>query len=594
MANGSDQDRTRLVKRFSFTGRFFPLLADLKGLTKKHFGEDLLAGTITAILLVPQALAYALLAGLPPEVGLYASVIPPIVYAFTGTSRTLAVGPVAVAAVMVAAALAPYAGNDPDKYLTGALILAALSGLIMLLMGILRLGWLTNFISHPVLSGFTTGAAIFIIGTQLAGLTGVPVPSGAHFIELPGILGQGIDSLNAVTLLFGVVATILLVLARQPLITFLTARGMKRDNAVVLGRTAPLVIVIAAIFISSTLSTNTSFGVATVGTVPRGLPFPSLSFLGASGWLELLPSALMIAVIGYVESISVARVLAFRRREKIDPNQEFRALGVTNIAASCAGAMPVAGGFSRSMVNFDAGARSQLAAIITASLVGFAAFSFTGLLEDLPKSVLSAIIIVAVWQLIDFEALRNTWRYDRSDGLAQATTLFGVLVFGIEMALMLGVSLALLLFLYRTSRPHIAVVGRVPGTQHYRNIHRHQVQTWPTLLLIRIDENIYFANIPQVEAELHNQILEREELTDLVLICSGVAYIDTSGLEMLENMAEELAGSGIQLHLAEVKGPVMDRLQDSALCQRLGPEHIYLSTEDAVVRLTGGRENNRG
>ncbi len=592
MANTPDQGPLHPTRPSVSMGRYLPLLADLKGLNKKHFSEDLLAGTITAILLVPQALAYALLAGLPPEVGLYASVIPPIIYAFTGTSRTLAVGPVAVAAVMVAAALAPYAGDDPDKYLTGALILAALSGLIMLFMGILRLGWLTNFISHPVLSGFTTGAAIFIIGTQLAGLTGIPVPSGSHFIELPGILVGDIDSLNTATLSFGVAATLLLILARQPLVSFLVARGMKRERAVVLGRTAPLVIVIAAILISSALSAKSTLGVATVGSVPRGLPLPSLSFLAGPGWLELLPSALMIAVIGYVESISVARVLAFRRREKIDPDQEFRALGLTNIVASCAGAMPVAGGFSRSMVNFDAGARTQLAAIITASLVGIAAFSFTGLLENLPKSVLSAIIIVAVWQLIDFESLRNTWRYDRSDGSAQAATLFGVLAFGIELALMLGVSLALLLFLYRTSRPHIAVVGRVPGTQHYRNIHRHQVETWPTVLLIRIDENIYFANIPQVEAELHNQILERDQLTDLVLICSGVAYIDTSGLEMLENMAEELAGSGIRLHLAEVKGPVMDRLQGSALCRHLGTEHIYLSTEDAVVRLVDDADNN--
>lgn len=591
MANIPDQESVNPASLASPINRYFPLLADLKGLDKKHFGQDLLAGTITAILLVPQALAYALLAGLPPEVGLYASVIPPIVYALTGTSRTLAVGPVAVAAVMVAAALAPYAGDDPAKYLTGALILSALSGLIMLIMGMLRLGWLTNFISHPVLSGFITGAAIFIIGTQLAALTGIAVPRGGNFADLLQTLVSEFASLNFATLGFGVGAMVLLVLAREPLVNFLVSRGMKQESAVVLGRTAPLVIVILAIAVSTALAANTTFGIATVGTVPRGLPAPGIAFLQAPGWIELLPSALMIAVIGYVESISVAKALAFRRREKIDPDQEFRALGVANIAASCAGAMPVAGGFSRSMVNFDAGARTQLAAVVTAILVGLAAFFFTGLLANLPKSVLSAIIIVAVWQLIDFQSLRTTWRYDRGDGIAQAATLFGVLAFGIEHALMLGASLALLLFLYRTSRPHIAVVGRVPGTQHYRNVHRHKVQTWPTLLLVRIDENIYFANIPQVETELHNQILEHDKLTDLVLICSGVAYIDTSGLEMLENMAEELAGSGIQLHLAEVKGPVMDRLQGTGLCQRLGPEHIYLSTEDAVIRLAEYTEN---
>lgn len=586
MANIPDQESPIPVRSHTAISRYLPLLEDLKGLDRKRFSQDLLAGTITAILLVPQALAYALLAGLPPEVGLYASVIPPIVYAFTGTSRTLAVGPVAVAAVMVTAALAPYAGDDPAKYLTGALILSALSGLIMLIMGLLRLGWLTNFISHPVLSGFTTGAAIFIIGTQLAALTGIHVPRGIHFFELLGILGSNLSLLNTATLFFGVSAILLLSLARQPLVSLLTGRGMKQESAVVFGRTAPLVIVISAILVSSALAAKSTFGVATVGTVPRGLPLPSLSFLGEPGWLELLPSALMIAVIGYVESISVAKVLAFRRREKIDPDQEFRALGVTNIAASCAGAMPVAGGFSRSMVNFDAGARTQLAAIVTAILVGLAAFSFTGLLENLPKSVLSAIIIVAVWQLIDFDSLGNTWRYDRGDGIAQAATLVGVLAFGIELALMLGASLALVLFLYRTSRPHIAVVGRVPGTEHYRNIHRHRVETWSNLLLVRVDENIYFANIPQVETELHNLLLERNGLTDLVLIFSGVAYLDSSGLEMLETIEEELAASGIRLHLAEVKGPVMDRLESTALCKRLGAERVFLSTDDAVRKLT--------
>ncbi|RLA53786.1 MAG: sodium-independent anion transporter, partial [Gammaproteobacteria bacterium] len=546
----------------------------------------LLAGTITAILLVPQALAYALLAGLPPEVGLYASVLPPIIYALTGTSRTLAVGPVAVAAVMVAAALTPYAGADSAKYMTGAMILAALSGAIMLVMGLLRLGWLTNFISHPVLSGFTTGAAIFIVGTQLASLTGISVPRGSSFAELLQTLVMDLTALNLVTTTFGVVAVVLLALARQPLVEFLTNRGMKRETAGILGRTAPLLVVVVAIVISTVVGANKALDVAVVGIVPMGLPGLSFSFVKAPGWLQLLPSAAMIAVIGYVESISVAKVLAFRRREKIDPDQEFRALGITNIVASCAGAMPVAGGFSRSMVNFDAGARTQLAAIVTAILVGLAAFLFTGLLENLPKAVLSAIIVVAVWQLIDFQSLKHTWLYDRGDGIAQGATLFGVLAFGIEHALMLGVSLALLLFLYRTSRPHIAVVGRIADTEHFRNIHRHTVQTWPHLLLVRVDENIYFANIPQVETELHNLIVERNGLTDVVLIFSGVAYLDTSGLELLENIEEELRSSGIQLHLAEVKGPVMDRLEGTELCSKLGADRIYLSTEKAVKKLT--------
>jgi SulP family sulfate permease len=575
----------------SLVKRYLPLLDDIGNIDRQGFAEDMLAGAITAILLVPQALAYALLAGLPPQIGLYASVIPPIVYALTGSSRTLAVGPVAVAAVMVAAALGPYAGGDPEKYLTGALILSALTGVILFVMGLLRLGWLTNFISHPVLSGFTTGAAIFIIGTQLAALTGIAIPPGASFTGLLRTIVENMTNINAVTALFGVTAIVLLSVARQPLINLLSRWGVATNTAAILGRMAPLVIVVIAIVIASAMEAEQALNVAVVGSVPRGLPGLNIGFLSEPGWLDLLPSATMIAVIAYVESISVAKVLAFRRREKIDPDQEFRALGLTNIIASCAGAMPVAGGFSRSMVNFDAGARTQLAAIITAVLVGLVAFLFTGLLENLPKSVLSAIIVVAVWQLIDIQSLKHTWRYDRGDGVAQGATLFGVLAFGIEHALMLGVSIALILFLYRTSRPHIAVVGRISGTEHYRNIHRHAVQTWPSLLLIRVDENIYFANIPQIETELHNRILERTELTEVILIFSGVAYLDSNGLEMLENIEEELSNSNIQLNFAEVKGPVMDRLFDTELFRRLGAERFFLSTDQAVEELLANQQS---
>ncbi len=563
---------------------FFPLCDDLRRASKAEFGQDLLAGTITAILLIPQALAYSLLAGLPPEVGLYASVLPPIIYAFTGTSRALAVGPVAVAAVMVAAALVPYAEGDPDKYLAGALILSALTGFIMLGMGFFRLGWLTNFISHPVLTGFTTGAAIFIVGTQMASLTGISVPKGVSFAVLVQTLTENIHAYNWVTTIFGTIAVVLLILARQPLVVLLAKLGMSQPRAVIVGRTAPLFVVIGAIIIAGLMDAHGRFGIAVVGLVPQGLPMPNLGFLTAQGWIELLPAAGMIAVIAYAESISVAKVLAFRRRQKIDPDQEFKALGLANVAAACAGTMPVAGGFSRSMVNFDAGARTQMAAVVTAALVGLAAFLFTGLLENLPKAVLSAIIVVAVWQLIDIKGLKHTWSYDKGDGIAQGVTLVGVLALGIEHGLMLGVGLALVLFLYRTSRPHIAVVGRVADTEHYRNIHRHKVETWPQLLLVRIDENIYFANTPRVETELHNLVLD-STITDVVLIFSGVAYVDTSGLEMLETIEQELSSSGLRLHLAEVKGPVLDRLYGTKFYERLGEERVYLSTEKAVEKL---------
>lgn len=566
-----------------------PLCADLRTLDRHGLIQDLLAGTITAILLIPQALAYALLAGLPPEVGLYASIVPPLIYALLGTGRTLAVGPVAVAAVMVAAALTPYAGGDADKYLTGAMILSALTGLILLALGLLRLGWLTAFISHPVLSGFTTGAAIFIIGTQLAALSGIAVARDADFFGVLETVTRQIGHINPITTGFGLAAMALLLFARQPLVRLLTARGVKPRTAAILGRTAPLAVVAAAILAAVFLDVHGRWDVAVVGAVPVGLPELRLDFLTQSGWLALLPSAALIALIAYVESISVAKALAFRRRERIDPDQELRALGVTNIAAACAGAMPVAGGFARSMVNFDAGARTQIAAIVTACWVALAALLFTGLLTDLPKAVLAAIIVVAVWQLVDFAGLRHTWRYDRGDGAAQGATLIGVLAFGIELGLLVGVGLALVLFLYRTSRPHIAVVGRIAGTEHFRNIHRHVVETCPRLLLVRVDENLYFANVPKVESELQNLVVDREGLRDLVLIFSGVAYIDASALEMLESFEAGLSAAGVRLHLAEVKGPVLDRLRNSELLTRLGTSRIHLSTQQAVAALAATR-----
>ena len=567
--------------------KYFPLLADLRRAAPKELAQDGIAGTITAILLIPQALAYALLAGLPPEVGLYASVLPVIVYALLGSSRVLAVGPVAVAAVMVSAALIPYAGDDPARYLTGALILSALSGAILLAMAALKLGWLTSFISHPVLSGFTTGAALFIVGTQLSGLSGIPVPRDAGSEGIVKALYAGRDQLDIETLAFGLGALLLLFAARTPLMNLLTRLGVKRETAGIVGRTAPLLLVIAATVLSAVFDAHGHWGVAVVGQIPHGLPGLSLHFLAEDGWLRLLAPAALIAVIGYVESISVAKALAFRRQEKVDPDRELLALGATNVVAAIAGAMPVAGGFARSMVNYDAGARTQLAAVITALWVAMAAFLFTGLLAPLPKAVLAAIIVVAVWQLVDFKSLAHSWRYDRGDGAAQAATIVGVLLEGVEGGLMIGAGLSLLLFLYRTSRPHIAVVGQLGETEHFRNVLRHEVRTWPELLLMRIDETLYFANAPRVESELQSYIVEARKPKDVVLVMSGVAYIDTSGLDVLEALETVLRQNGSHLHLAEVKGPVMDRLAGTDLLTALGSGRVHLSAHDAVLAIRG-------
>ncbi|MDZ4299267.1 MAG: sulfate permease [Moraxellaceae bacterium] len=560
---------------------FLPLW--LRQYQRRDLSDDALAGTITAILLVPQALAYALLAGLPPEVGLYASIIPPIIYALTGSSRTLAVGPVAVAAVMVAAALANFAQGDPALALAGALWLSFLSGVFLLLFAALRLGWLSHFVSHPVLNGFSTGAAITIIGTQLPTLLGISISSQHAFIGAINALLPELSKTQQLTLVSGATVILLLLISRHWLASWLKDLGMSASSAGLTTRVTPLLIVVLAILLSMRFDGGAHLAV--VGDIPAGLPMPSLAFLWVPGWQSLVSSALLIALIAYVESLSVAKLLAMRRRQRIDANQELMALGSTNIASSIVGGMPVAGGFARSMVNFEAGAKTQLASIITASWVALAALVFSSGLAPLPKTVLAAIVVVAVTQLIDLRSILTTWRYDKRDGLSQVATVIGVLLLGIEPGLMIGIGLALVLYLHRTSNPHIAVIGQLAGTEHFRNVLRYSVQTWPSLLIVRIDENLYFANTPQVESQLLSLVADHPKAKHLVLVLSGVAAIDASGLELLESLHVSLSEAGIQLHLAEVKGPVMDRLQSTHFMHTLNPSHIYLSTHQAVSHL---------
>lgn len=565
--------------------KIFPLFAHLQASDRGNWSDDLLAGTITAILLVPQGMAYAMLAGLPPEMGLYASIVPPFVYAFFGTSRALAVGPVAVAALMVANALNNYAGGDQAAWITGAMILAAETGFFLLILGMFRLGALVSFVSHPVLAGFTTGAAVLIITSQIKHLAGIDLPRGDGLETVLAFL-QHMDQTHCLTFVFSALSIALLLLGRQPLVRLLQRLGLSPRAAGMTARGAPLVIVIVATLAAAVLVPAGADGLAIVGAIPTGLPIPGLEFFRASGWIELLPSSILIALVGYVESVSVAKVLAARRRQKIDANKELTALGVTNVAAAVAGTMPVAGGFSRSIVNFDAGAQTQVAAIVTAVLVAVVALFFTAAFHYLPNAVLAAIIVVAVAQLIDLSEARSIWRYDRGDGAAWLVTAVAVLVLGIELGLIAGIAVSLATYLWRTSKPHMAVMGRVPGTHHFRNVNRHVVDTLPDTLIIRIDENLYFANTASVEEYILDHVVCCEDVKHVLLVMSAVSYVDSSALETLEHLNEDLAAAGVTLHLAEVKGPVMDRLRQTHLGQELAGQRIYLSTEHAFEALT--------
>ena len=547
--------------------RYLPILAWSRGYGFATLTSDLVAALIVTIMLVPQSLAYALLAGLPAQVGLYASILPLVAYALFGTSRTMAVGPVAVISLMTATAAGSVAVQGTPEYLAAALILALLSGLVLTGMGLLRLGFLANLLSHPVVAGFITASGILIAVSQLRHLFGIRA-DGEALPRMLASLWENLHGWNPTTLAIGAVATAFLFWVRRGLKPVLLRIGLAPRPADLVAKAGPVMAVIASTGLVALLGLD----VATVGAIPTGLPSIGLPLMNPDLWSALLVPALLISVIGFVESVSVAQTLAAKRRQRIDPDQELIGLGVANLAASVSGGYPVTGGFARSVVNFDAGAETPAAGAFTAAGITLAVLFLTPLLFHLPVAVLAATIIVAVLGLVDLRMLRELWHYSKSDFAAMASTVAVTLFAGVESGVVTGITVSLALYLWRASRPHAAVVGLVPGTEHFRNILRHAVETAPNLLTLRIDESLTFINARWLEEKVLELVAERPQLEHLVLMCSAVNAIDASALESLEAINHRLADAGVCLHLSEVKGPVMDRLKRSRLPRRAAPE----------------------
>lgn len=565
--------------------RAFPAFDWLANYQRDALAGDSIAGLVVAIMLVPQAMAYAMLAGLPPQVGLYASIVPLVIYGLLGSSRALAVGPVAIVSLMVAATLGELTEAGSADYAAYALVLALMSGAMLFALGLLRLGFIVNFLSHPVISGFTSAAALIIAFSQLKHLLGLPIPRSHLITDTITAVAQRVSDINIATLVLASAAIALLIASRAPLGKLLAALGTPPWLITPATKAGPLIVVALGTLAVSMGSLAIDFGVAVVGDIPRGLPSFTVPRLDGLPWADLARAAALISLVGFLESVSVAKSLAARRRQKIDANQELIALGTANVGAAFTGGYPVTGGFSRSMVNFTAGATSGLASLITAGLVALTVLALTPLFHDLPRAVLSAIIVVAVVSLIDVRGFVHAWRYSRADGLAQAVTFFAVLGLGVEAGILVGVGLSLALHLWRTSRPHIAVVGRVGESEHFRNILRHEVRTSPRVLAVRVDESLYFANASYLQDQLAGLVADRPETEHVVLICSAVNEIDASALDSLKILLADLAASGVTLHLAEVKGPVMDRLYGTSFLKDLTPGRIFLSTHDAMRAL---------
>ncbi len=551
----------------------------MRNYPREHWRHDLLAGLVVAVLVIPQSLAYALLAGLPPQAGLYVSIFPVIAYALLGSSSTQAVGPVAITAIMTFSVLSPLATPGSANYIALAAGLSLCSGVLILAAGLFRLGFLSQLLSRPVVSGFISGSAVLIVISQLKFLLGITA-GGANTWQVLRSLYENLPQTNPATALIGSIALVTLLLSRRWLVSAAARLGWSTTRADALLRMMPLIVLVLATLAVVYADLDQRQGVAVVGVVKEGLASWTLFLPSHESLRVLAVPALILAFIGTVQNITMAQALAIKRHEKVDANQELIGLGAANVVAAFYGGMPVGGGVSRSAINVAAGAQSPLASIVSALALLLIVLAGTHWFARLPLAVLAASIVVAAISMIDVQALRLAWSYDRADAVALLGTAAGVLLVGLELGIALGISLSLATLLLRASTPHIAVIGRIPGTGHYRNIERHGVETIAGVLLLRIDESLFFGNLNAVESRLDAELVKAPDTHDVVLIMSGVNRVDTTAMEVLNDINRDLRERNVRLHLAEVKGPVQDRLMRSPLWKNLSGT-VYLSVDGA-------------
>jgi SulP family sulfate permease len=557
------------------------------GYDRQKLIGDLIAGVIVAVMLVPQAMAYSMLAGLPPQIGLYASIIPLILYSLFGSSNALAVGPVAMVSILVATGLRPLAEPGSDQYLQLAITLTFLIALVHLAMAGLRLGFLVNLISHPVLVGFTSAAAIVIAFSQVKHLFGTKVADSQYPIWQIFRTLESLNQLKVPTVLISLMSIAILLSFAYQVSGFLQRCGLSRFAADALAKLGPLVAVLVTSLLIwlAKLSNFDGAGVAIVGTIPAGLPSLQIPGLELGTIQNLFPLALVVTLIGYLESISVAKALANRRNEKVSPNRELVGIGMANLGSAFSGGLPVTGGFSRSLVNHTAGVQTRIGPIVTAAVVALSVIFLTPLFFYVPNAVLAAIIVLAVVRLIDLKTPFQLWKSCRQDALALWITFAAVLLLGIENGILVGIASTFLMLLYRKSRPHIAVVGRVGNSEHFRNYLRYPVEQVEGLLIIRLDEGLSFINASFFESYVLDQINQYPGAHSVLLVASGVNDIDSTGIDSLIETRQALRSRRIELYLSDVKGPVLDRLTLAGIGEEFLAKNIFLSAHAAMLQL---------
>lgn len=545
-----------------------PSIDWLKNYNSKMLQGDLSAGLTVGVMLVPQGMAYSMLAGLPPIYGLYAATVPLILYAIFGTSRQLAVGPVAMVALLVLAGVGQIATPGSEEFIRLALLLSIMVGVFQLLLGLLRLGFLVNFLSHPVVSGFTSAAALIIGFSQLKSLTGVNIPSSNYVHEILFHFFNHISEVNLITLLLGI-GSILIILI------------LKRINKFIPG---PLLVVVLGVLLVSLFSWNEQ-GVAIVGEVPAGLPSFGISPFNWADVRALIPVMLTISLVGFMESIAVAKALHARHKNyKLVPNKELIALGVANIGGGLFQSFPVVGGFSRSAVNDQAGAKSGMASIISAVLIIITLLFFTSLFYFLPKSILAAIIMVAVFGLIDWKEAVHLWHVDKRDFTMLTATFVATLALGIEEGILFGVILSLIMVVFRAAYPHMAKLGEVDESGIYRNLDRFpQAKVPDGALIVRLDAQLFFANSNFFKEKIENWIADcGYPVHALIVDASAINQIDSTALHALHDLHIDLTKQNIKIYFSGVKGPVRDKFQRSGLFDFVGRDHFFADLKQAV------------
>lgn len=548
--------------------KIFPFLVWVKGYTNQQLKGDLSAGLTVGVMLIPQGMAYAMIAGLPPIYGLYSATLPLIIYALMGTSRQLAVGPVAMVSLLTASGISTLVEQGTDAFIQYAIVLALMVGIIQFLLGLFKLGFLVNFLSHPVISGFTSAAALIIGISQLQHLIGVKLPRSHHIHVILNEAFKALPDINGLTLLIGLTGIALIII-------------MKKYFKSVPGQLVAVVFGILAVWGLGL----TDYGVLILGEVPKGLPQMGVPIFNLELIQDLFPIAIAISLVSFMESIAVAKAIQARHKNyKVIPNQELISLGLANIGGSFFQSFPVTGGFSRTAVNDQAGAKTGLAAIISAGLIILTLLFLTPLFYYLPKAILASVIMVAVFGLIDYKEAQHLWHSNKTDFAMLLATFVATLSLGIEQGIGIGVILSLTLLIFKTTRPHIAILGKVPHSRFYRNTDRFDdLEVRPDVLILRFDAQLYFANINYFSSKIDEFVEQKGKGLKMIIInAESINNMDSSAVKAVEDMVMEYRAQGIEFAFASVKGPVRDAMSKAHLIEKIGENHFFMSIQDAI------------